>query len=80
MAKKRPPTPLDPRDRAIDDLINDKNRLYMDMKKLRQTVSHLKAQKKLLKSRLKFLQEKYCDRTNKTYNEKDHKERSADGD
>jgi len=72
MAKKNPPTPIDSRDRAIDQLIDDKNRIYKELKKAEEHIRNLKAQKRLLKSRIKFLQEKYSDRGKKVHHEKDY--------
>jgi len=72
MAKRSPPTPIDPKDRLIDQLIDDKNRIYKDLKKAEENIRNLKAQKRLLKSRIKFLQEKYSDRGKEVHNEKDY--------
>ena len=77
MAKK-PPIPIDPRDRIIDELINDKNRLYIETRKLQQQISALKAQKKMLRSRLKHLQRRYDDSSNEEYSKADYKKRSGE--
>ena len=71
MAKRNPPTPINPQDRLIDQLIDDKNRIYRDLKKAEEIIRNLKAQKRLLKSRIKFLQEKYSDRGKEVHYEKD---------
>ena len=70
--KKNPPIPIDPRDRIVDQLIDDKNRLYKELKNLQRAVQELKAQKRLLKSRIKFLQEKYSVRGKEVHHEKDY--------
>tara|TARA_R110000824_G_scaffold197894_2_gene381606 strand:+ start:579 stop:794 length:216 start_codon:yes stop_codon:yes gene_type:complete len=70
--KKNPPIPIDPRDRIVDQLIDDKNRLYKEMKNLQRMVQELKAQKRLLRSRIKFLQEKYSVRGKEVHHEKDY--------
>ena len=75
MARK-PPTPIDPRDRVIDELINDKNRLYIEMKRLEKLLTALRAQKRLLKSRIKFLQE-IRNGSKEKNNNKNNKKRSA---
>ena len=71
MAKRNPPTPIDPKDRLIDQLIDDKNRIYKDLKKAEENIRNLKAQKRLLKSRIKFLQERHSERGKEIHHEKD---------
>ncbi len=72
MAKTNPPTQIDRKDKAINQMIDDKNRIYKELKKAEEHIRNLKAQKRLLKSRIKFLQEKYSDRGKKVHHEKDY--------
>tara|TARA_B100000131_G_scaffold301933_1_gene324593 strand:+ start:379 stop:624 length:246 start_codon:yes stop_codon:yes gene_type:complete len=55
------------RDRIIDQLIDDKNRLYMRNKRLEKEVDVLKNQNKYLQNKVRRLEKRFRETTNELF-------------
>ena len=62
------------RDRIIDQLIDDKNRLYLRLKRAEKEVEVLKNQNKYLQNKARNLEKKVREKTNANFNSRDKKE------
>tara|TARA_Y100001970_G_C13723192_1_gene597696 strand:+ start:147 stop:365 length:219 start_codon:yes stop_codon:yes gene_type:complete len=62
------------RDRIIDQLIDDKNRLYLRLKRAEKEVEVLKNQNKYLQNKARNLEKKVREKTNAKFNSRDKKE------
>ena len=58
------------RDRIIDQLIDDKNRLYMRNKRLEKEVDVLKNQNKYLQNKIRLLEKKVREKVNGEFKSK----------
>ena len=56
------------RDRIIDQLIDDKNRLYLRLKRAEKEVEVLKNQNKYLQNKARNLEKKVREKTNAKFN------------
>jgi len=62
------------RDRIIDQLIDDKNRLYLRLKRAEKEVEVLKNQNKYLQNKARNLEKKVREKTNAKFSSRDKKE------
>jgi len=59
------------RDRIIDQLIDDKNRLYLRKKRAEKEVEVLKNQNKYLQNKIRLLEKRFRERVNAEFNSGD---------
>ena len=68
----------DNRDKIIDQLIDDKNRIYMKLKREERENQVFRSQVKYLKQRLAYAEKKIKELSNEITNSRAKKERSGD--
>ena len=69
----------DNRDKIIDQLIDDKNRIYMKLKREERENEVLKSQLKYVKQRLKHAEKKIKELSNEIINSRVKEKRSGEG-
>ena len=70
----------DSRDKIIDQLIDDKNRIYMKLKREERENEVLKSQLKYIKQRLQYAEKKIKELSNEIVDSRAKKERSRKSD
>ena len=70
----------DSRDKIIDQLIDDKNRIYTRLKREERENAVLRSQVKYLKQRLQYAEKKIKELSNEITNGRVKEERSGEGD
>tara|TARA_B100000214_G_scaffold299438_1_gene229617 strand:- start:18550 stop:18783 length:234 start_codon:yes stop_codon:yes gene_type:complete len=66
------------RDKIIDQLIDDKNRLYLKLKRAEKEVEVLKNQNKYLNEKYRRLEKKFRETVNEKFSNRDKKRRSGE--
>lgn len=67
------------RDKIIDQLIDDKNRLYLKLKRAEKEVEVLKNQNKYLNEKYRRLEKKFRETVNEKFSNRNKKRRSGEG-
>ena len=66
------------RDKIIDQLIDDKNRLYLKLKRAEKEVEVLKNQNKYLNEKYRRLEKKFRETVNEKFSNRDKKRRPGE--
>ena len=67
------------RDKIIDQLIDDKNRLYLKLKRAEKEVEVLKNQNKYLNEKYRRLEKNFRETVNEKFSNRNKKRRSGEG-